>query len=209
MYYVAGAPGSIPSWGVCNYDFFRFCQSFTSNFPFPFSFPSSSFPFLFLSLSFSLRPFVCAKKRIFAFIPCTMCTAAGELIWKAGWGQCQWVGHAHRPLLSTWCPERAQEKRSPMCLNDQSNSNTGVSTCIWKKIIAWADRVRTWLIFFPYLSYQPSLCGCSLIDLRRPGDNVSNFVASARRRPESSLCPCLLLSRESAWVPYSMHRMTE
>ena len=37
--------------------------------PFPFSFPSSSFHFLFLSLSFSLRPFVCAKKRIFAFIP--------------------------------------------------------------------------------------------------------------------------------------------
>ena len=36
--------------------------------PFPFSFPSSSFPFLFLSLSLSLRPFVCAKKRIFAFI---------------------------------------------------------------------------------------------------------------------------------------------
>ena len=47
--------------------FFRFCQSFTSNFPFPFPFlflslplpfPSSSFPFLFLSL----RPFVCALK---------------------------------------------------------------------------------------------------------------------------------------------------
>ena len=42
--------------------FFRFCQSFTSNFPFtlslPLSFPSSSFPFLFLSL----RPFVCALK---------------------------------------------------------------------------------------------------------------------------------------------------
>ena len=37
--------------------------------PFPFSFPSSSgFPSLFLSLSFSLRPFVCAKTRIFAFI---------------------------------------------------------------------------------------------------------------------------------------------
>ena len=39
--------------------FFRFCQSFTSNFPFPFSFllslspfPSSSFPFLFLYLPF-------------------------------------------------------------------------------------------------------------------------------------------------------------
>ena len=43
-------------------DFFRFCHSFTSNFPFPLSlplsFPSSSFPFLFLSL----RPFVCALK---------------------------------------------------------------------------------------------------------------------------------------------------
>ena len=42
--------------------FFRFCQSFTSNFSFrlslPLSFPSSSFPFLFLSL----RPFVCALK---------------------------------------------------------------------------------------------------------------------------------------------------
>ena len=53
-------PRSIPGWGVCN--FFRFCRSFTSNFPFPLSlplsFPSSSFPFLFLSL----RPFVCALK---------------------------------------------------------------------------------------------------------------------------------------------------
>ena len=55
--------------------------------PFPFSFPSSSFPLLFLSLSFSLRPFVCAKKRIFAFIPltilsvrawCTMATVTGS-----------------------------------------------------------------------------------------------------------------------------------
>ena len=49
--------------------FFRFCQSFTSNFPFPFS-----FPFLFLSLPlpfpFPLPPtFRCAKKRVFAFIP--------------------------------------------------------------------------------------------------------------------------------------------
>ena len=67
-----GVPGSIPSWGAC--DFFRFCQSFTSNFPFPFS-----FPFLFLSLSFSLRPFVCAKKthlRLYpinySFSPCVM-----------------------------------------------------------------------------------------------------------------------------------------
>ena len=54
-------PGSIPGWGVC--DFFRFCQSFTSNFPFPLSlplsFPSSSFPFLFLSL----RPFIKKKKK--------------------------------------------------------------------------------------------------------------------------------------------------
>ena len=32
----AGVPG-IPGLGVC--DFFRFCQSFTSNFPFPFFFP--------------------------------------------------------------------------------------------------------------------------------------------------------------------------
>ena len=39
-----------------------------SPFP-PLPFPSSSFPFLFLSLSFSLRPFVCAKKRIFAITP--------------------------------------------------------------------------------------------------------------------------------------------
>ena len=46
---LGGVPGSIPGWGV----FFRFCQSFTSNFPFPFS-----FPFLFLPLSLSLRPFV-------------------------------------------------------------------------------------------------------------------------------------------------------
>ena len=44
--------------------FFRFCLSFTSNFPFPFS-----FPFLFLSLSLSLRPFVCAKKRIIHIYP--------------------------------------------------------------------------------------------------------------------------------------------
>ena len=48
--------------------------------PFPFSFPSSSFPFLFLSLSFSLRPFrVCAKKRIFAFIPLTLDSFAGSV----------------------------------------------------------------------------------------------------------------------------------
>ena len=76
----AGVPGSIPGWGVC--DFFRFCQSFTSNSPFPFS-----FLFLFLSLSLSLRPFVCAKKRIFAFILltilsvrawCTMATVTGS-----------------------------------------------------------------------------------------------------------------------------------
>ena len=56
----AGVPGSIPGWGVC--DFFRFCQSFSSNVPFPLSLPlsfhSSFIPFLFLSL----RPFVCALK---------------------------------------------------------------------------------------------------------------------------------------------------
>ena len=47
----AGIPGPIPGWGVCDF-FFRFCQSFTSNFSF-------SFPFLFLSLSLSIRPFAC------------------------------------------------------------------------------------------------------------------------------------------------------
>ena len=56
--------------------FFRFCQSFTSNFPFPLSlalsFPSSSFPFLFLSL----RPFVCALKFDSFFR------------WEEGW--CSW-----------------------------------------------------------------------------------------------------------------------
>ena len=47
----AGVPGSIPAWGVC--DFFRFCQSFTSNFPFPFPF---SFPFPSpFDLSFALK----------------------------------------------------------------------------------------------------------------------------------------------------------
>ena len=60
---------------------------FLSLSPFPFSFPSSSFLFFFLSLCFSLRPFVCAKKRIFAFIPltilsvrawCTMATMTGS-----------------------------------------------------------------------------------------------------------------------------------
>ena len=42
-------------------------------------FPSSSFPFL--SLSFSLRPFVCAKKRIFAFTPITVFPDQGIKVW--------------------------------------------------------------------------------------------------------------------------------
>ena len=64
----------------CKYcKYFPFLPKLHFQFPFPFllslspfpplPFPSSSFPFLFLSLSFSVRPFVCAKKRIFAFIP--------------------------------------------------------------------------------------------------------------------------------------------
>ena len=44
---------------------FFFSLFFLSSF---FLFPSSSFAFLFFSLSFYLQPFVCAKKRIFAFI---------------------------------------------------------------------------------------------------------------------------------------------
>ena len=55
---------------------FRFCQSFTSNFPFSFS-----FPFLLLFLSLSLRPFVCARKlltlpSIFFFLYCSTCVGA-------------------------------------------------------------------------------------------------------------------------------------
>ena len=54
----AGVPGSIPGWGVG--EFFRFCQSFTSN-SLPFllsfsSFPTSSFPFPSpFDLSFALK----------------------------------------------------------------------------------------------------------------------------------------------------------
>ena len=63
---------------VC--DFFRFCQSFTSNFPF-------SFPFLFLSLSLSLRPFVCrlentsSTKAPFLFL----CICSSQWPWWWWW----------------------------------------------------------------------------------------------------------------------------
>ena len=73
----AGVPGSNPDWSVC--DFFRFCQSFTSNLPSPLSLPlsfsSSSFAFLFLSL----RPFVCAfRSQLFAFIPLSRLCCTGR-----------------------------------------------------------------------------------------------------------------------------------
>ena len=52
-----GSGVRFPGWGVC--DFFRFGQSFTSNFPFVSPFPSYTFPFPSPSeISFAL------KKRI-------------------------------------------------------------------------------------------------------------------------------------------------
>ena len=70
----AGVSGSISVWGVGK--FFRFCQSFTSNFPF--SFPSSSSPFPSLSdLLFALKRnlhiypisfFFFSSKLVFSFM---------------------------------------------------------------------------------------------------------------------------------------------
>ena len=57
----ARVPGAILGWGIC--EFFRFCQSFTSNFSFSFLFP-------FLSLSLSLQPgFRLRLKRTLSIYP--------------------------------------------------------------------------------------------------------------------------------------------
>ena len=103
--------------------------------------------FLFLSLSFSLRPFVCAKKRIFAFIPLTWIKYSQTPFSTSSW---KFAVRSHLVQLKQWfylfeILKKLQEK----LLTEVQFKGSDIFCLVFSLLIWWSSTVGSFNSVFP------------------------------------------------------------